>query len=448
MPSVPEPPDPLIGRDLIEKYRVLARLGAGGFGAVYSALNLDLGTEVAIKVSHKPGGDERALREARTAAQLRSPYSVRVFDVGRVDGSLFIVMELLPGRSLRRYLREQGPLPVELASKWLSQVCGALHEAHSLGFLHRDVKPSNLFVVEATGIEPHLKLLDFGIAKSLDAATRSDATDSGQVLGSPSYMAPEQVRGAQLTHHVDVWGLGVVLYECLSDRLPFERESASAVLVAIASEPATPLDAVAKHLPEPVTELVDRCLRKAPLERFASAQALGDALSELAGRRDEPSTPTETALPLFASEKRALLESASTQQSLIVSAEQPASPYRRLASFGLLALLAAVLVWFLADRAPGGERAHVPSAGVRELLRSSSPVPRSPMEDPKPEPPPAYVVTPAAPPPGVSSDRPNGPKASSVERAGPRRRPTEPERPSALAPSADTSSRLVLEPAF
>jgi serine/threonine protein kinase len=448
MPSAPDPPDPLIGRELIDKYRVLARLGAGGFGTVYSALNLDLGTEVAIKVSHDPGSDARALREARAASRLRSPYSVRVFDVGRVDGALFIVMEPLPGRSLRRYLREQGPLPVELASKWLSQVCGALHEAHSLGFLHRDVKPSNLFVVEATGIEPHLKLLDFGIAKSLDAASGSDATDSGQVLGSPSYMAPEQVRGAQLTHHVDVWGLGVVLYECLSGRLPFERESASAVLVAIAAEPATPLDAVARHLPEPVIAIVDRCLRKAPLERFASAQVLGDALSELAGRRDEPSTPTETASRPFASEERALLESASTQQSLIVSAEQPGSPYRKLASFGLLALLAAVLVWFLADRAHTGEGAHVPSAGVPELSLTTNPVPRPPIHDPKLDAPPAHVVTSTAPSHSVYNHERSGPKPSAVEPTAPRRRATATPGSSAPAPSGHTNSRLVLDPDF
>ena len=446
MPSLPDPSDALIGRELMGKYRVLEKLGAGGFGAVYSALNLDLGTEVAIKISSRPDSDARALREARAAARLRSPHSVRVFDVGRVDGALFIVMELLPGRSLGQYLREQGPLPVELAAKWLTQVCGALHEAHTLDLVHRDLKPSNLFVVEATGIEPHLKLLDFGLAKSLDSAPASDRTASGQVLGSPAYMSPEQVRGTDVTQLSDVWGLGVVLYECLSGRLPFERENTSAVLVAIASEPPSPLDTVARNLPLEVLQLVERCLRKTPRERFASAQELGEALSGLLARSEQAADLTAP-LPTFRERPSSYPESASTQQSLTVTKEPAPSRYLKLAPYGVVAALIAISLWLAAERATAPEPERAPSAvSVPEPTPEREATPHSENARAKPE-------TPLPPTPPMKAPAPPT-RVNTIDSAktGAKARPaTAPRAESALprtAPSAAASSRLVLDPVF
>ncbi len=445
MPSVSDPMDPLIGRELVGKYRVLARLGAGGFGAVYSALNLDLGTEVAIKISRRRDSDARAMREARAAARLRSPHTVRVFDVGRVDDALFIVMELLPGRSLARYLREQGPLPIELTAKWLTPICGALNEAHALGLVHRDIKPSNLFVVEAKGIEPHLKLLDFGLAKSLDAAPAADTTESGQVLGSPSYMSPEQVRAADVTHLADVWGLGVVLYECSSGRLPFERETTSAVLVAIASEPAAPLDSVARNLPVEMLQIVERCLRKSPLERFPSAHALGEALSALSGR-NEASLPSATA-PARESRPPRFPESESTRQSLTVNSQSPPSRYRRLAPLGVLALLATLGSWLARESAHAPEPERAPSA-----VGARAPTPPAGAATPV-----ARKLAPVEPPSSaqVVPDRRSEHGASAPPRTltGPRRTLGSPQHGAARqapssAPSATASSRLVLDPEF
>jgi serine/threonine protein kinase len=273
--------DPLLGQELAGKYRVVARLGAGGFGTVYSALNLALGTEVAVKVGRGREADARMLREARAAARLRGPHTVRVYDVGQLPGGApFIVMELLPGRSLKERLATGGPLPIGLAAHWLGQVCAALHEAHAEGLVHRDLKPSNLFVVEGPTLEAHLKLLDFGLVKSVETP-QGDTTQSGQLLGSPQYMSPEQVRGVRVDSSSDIWSLGVVLYECLSGKLPFQRDTATGTLVAIASEPPRPLAEVAPGLPDAVHEVVSRCLRKAPHERFESARALASALAPL-----------------------------------------------------------------------------------------------------------------------------------------------------------------------
>jgi serine/threonine-protein kinase len=195
MPAPSSHNDPLLGVVLSDRYRLLRRLGQGGFATVYAATNIALGTEVAIKVSRRSGDDALVMREAKAAAQLRSPYSVRVFDLGRLhDGALYIVMESLQGRSLRQYLQEVGPLTVSRAASWLVQVCAALREAHALGLVHRDIKPSNLFVVEGPHVTPHVKLLDFGLAKQAESAKANNLTESGVLVGSPLYMAPEYAR--------------------------------------------------------------------------------------------------------------------------------------------------------------------------------------------------------------------------------------------------------------
>ena len=291
--------DPLVGQVLDGKYRMTSKLGEGGCGSVYAAENLLLGTEVAIKIGKGPRGDARALREARAAAKLRSPYTVRVFDVGRLpDGLLFIVMELLPGRSLRDFLAAHGPLPLEQAGRWLAQACSALHEAHGEGLVHRDIKPSNLFVVEAPNLEPYLKLVDFGLAKSLEAPS-AESTESGAMVGSLLYMSPEQVRGAEVSVQTDIWGMGVVLYECLSGRRPFERDSASATAVAIASDPPRALPECAPGLPDLAYEVAAHCLRKLPAERFDSAKSLGVALGAL-GAGTPRTTPPPAPDPVLA----------------------------------------------------------------------------------------------------------------------------------------------------
>lgn len=269
-----------IGELFDGKYRVSGELGAGGFGRVFAAVNENLGTKVAIKVCHTRGHDERVWREARAAARLQSPHSVRVLDVDRLeDGTPYIVMERLEGMTLRAYLDAHGRVPAEQAVSWTLELCAALEEAHAESIVHRDLKPSNVFLVARQDERMHVKLVDFGLAKALDATSEKSVTESGLIVGSPSYMSPEQVRGAPATPASDVWGLGVLLYEMLSCARPFQGKNNPAVLAAIAADPPIPLQEVAEDVPLGVARVVNQCLRKAPGERFASVGALAKSLA-------------------------------------------------------------------------------------------------------------------------------------------------------------------------
>ncbi len=278
------------GDVLGNKYRIERELGAGGFGRVYAAHHVDLGMRVAIKVRRVRGRDDHLWREAKAAAQLRSPYSVRVFDIARLtDGTPYLVMELLEGQSLRQYLKRHRQVSPGLARRWFLELCAALEEAHELNQVHRDIKPSNLFLVEQPHAPPQLKLLDFGLAKSLKGSSASTLTDSGIVVGSPAYMSPEQVRGTEVTRQTDIWSAGVVLYEMLTGRRPFDASSNAGTLAAIAADPAPPLHEIAPQLPRQFDAVIARCLRKRPSERYSSAAVLASEL----GKREGLSTQTD-----------------------------------------------------------------------------------------------------------------------------------------------------------
>jgi serine/threonine protein kinase len=209
------------GMVLLGKYRIDGELGAGGFGRVYAARHLELERDVAIKLS-SVAVSARFLREAICAGKLRGPHTVRIYDVDRlVGGAPFIVMEHLRGRSLKEHLEHARTVPLAQALRWTLQACEALDEAHGLGLIHRDVKPSNLFLVDDSNDAPLLKLVDFGLAKPWGVAD-DDLTARGLLLGSPAYMSPEQVRSGALDPRTDLWSLGVVLFEMLSGVRPFQ----------------------------------------------------------------------------------------------------------------------------------------------------------------------------------------------------------------------------------
>jgi eukaryotic-like serine/threonine-protein kinase len=245
-------------------------------------------------------------------------------------------MEHLQGRSLRSYLRDEGALDAARSLEWVDQICAALQEAHGMNLVHRDIKPSNLFVVEGDHLEAHLKLVDFGLAKST-AVSSEDLTDTGVLVGSPAYMAPEQVRAAPASSASDVWSVGVVLYYMLSKRLPFERPSSSAVLAAIAADPPTPLREFVPEAPKAVLDVIAKCLRKSPDERFASSDELRRSLAHaralLAADLEKEPEPT------FG------VDSLSTLRSLSL---QPASARVRRAKWALPVCIGAGVVWVLA----------------------------------------------------------------------------------------------------
>ncbi|HEY8087711.1 MAG TPA: serine/threonine-protein kinase [Polyangiaceae bacterium] len=263
------------------KYVLEQRLGAGGMGEVWRARHVALDREVAIKVLRPEHADDRDvaarfLREARTANLVRHPNVVDVLDVGQDEhGAPFLVQELLRGQDLARHVAEQGGrLPVAAAMQLLLPVVDAVAFAHARGVVHRDLKPENVFLArEGEAVVP--KLLDFGISH-VAAGPRMTAT--GVALGTPAYMAPEQIKGRAVDARTDVWSLGVMVHEVLSGALPFTGETTADMFVQIATSPPIPLADAVPGVPEDLSRIVERCLCFAPEDRYADARALADDL--------------------------------------------------------------------------------------------------------------------------------------------------------------------------
>jgi Protein kinase domain len=260
-------------------YQILQELGRGGMGVVYRAYQPSLNRYVAIKVLPPALAldqelVERFVREARAAARLRHPNIVVIHDVGRQGGLYYIVMELIEGTTLAQLIKRQGALPLDRTVRIVQQVAGALDYAHQNGFVHRDVKPANIFV----GPNDHVTLTDFGIAK---AAAGASLTRTGALMGTPEYMAPEQISGQPVTPAVDQYALGIVTYQMLSGQLPFHAESPHAVLYQHVQQPPPPLPA-SLSLPPGVSAALGRALAKEPQQRFPGAGAFAAALSAAA----------------------------------------------------------------------------------------------------------------------------------------------------------------------
>ena len=266
----------------LSHYRILAELGAGGMGVVYLARDVRLDRSVAIKfISEELSGDadakSRFLREARAISSLDNPNICSIHDVDETDdGRVYIVMAHYEGSTLDRRMIA-GALPVREALGIVTQVAEGLAKAHAHGIVHRDIKPTNL-VVTADGV---IKILDFGLAKLADAST---LTTTGQMLGTPEYMAPEQWRGEAAGPAVDVWSMGVLLYGLLSGRVPFEGQNRAAMMYAVLNREPEPLALVAPYVPSELDAIVRRCLEKDPAQRYADAGELAQAVKDAASR--------------------------------------------------------------------------------------------------------------------------------------------------------------------
>jgi len=301
-PSVPSPGDVLRG-----KYRIERILGRGGMGVVALAHHLRLDHPVAIKVLKpnptEPHAAERFAREARAAARLHGEHVVRILDVDDSESGLpFIVMEYLEGTDLEKFVKERGGLPVPEAVEYVLQACAGVAEAHAAGIVHRDLKPSNLFLVRRPDGSPCVKLVDFGISKPLEATDEMALTDTEWVVGSPMYMAPEQLRSARdVDLRTDVWALGLVIYRLLTGKHAFEAESRPAVILRIAAEAPTPLESLRPDVPPALVQIILRCLAKDRNARFARVEELAAALEPFAPPRVQPvrrsSGSTAAALP-------------------------------------------------------------------------------------------------------------------------------------------------------
>jgi serine/threonine-protein kinase len=264
------------------RLRIEQVLGAGGMGIVAAATHLELGNKVAVKVLHdelaqNPTIVERFIREARSVVNLKTEHVCRVFDVGRLDnGAPYIVMEMLSGVDLQRTIATK-PLPPSIAVDYLLQACVAIGEAHAAGIIHRDLKPANLFVTRRLDGGPLVKVLDFGIAKAMDAAG-PHLTQTTGMMGSPGYMSPEQLMSARdVDVRTDIWALGVTLYQLLSARMPFPGPTITEIAIKVANDPPVPID-----VDPDLRAVIWRCLEKQPDRRYPSVAALSADLARFA----------------------------------------------------------------------------------------------------------------------------------------------------------------------
>ncbi|GAB4110351.1 MAG: hypothetical protein OHK0013_46180 [Sandaracinaceae bacterium] len=280
-----------------ERYRIESILGRGGMGVVFKAREEARGNRpVAVKIlrpelaQSDPQFAKRFLREARAAAAIRHPNVVEVYDVGEdPDGTTYQVLQFLEGEPLRDYIHRKGRLDAADALEILLPVMHALEAAHAAGIVHRDLKPDNIYLARQPSGEAVPTLLDFGIAKLLDTRGGSFATNTGSIMGTPAYMAPEQASGAKdQGPPIDIWAMGIIAYECLSGAPPFTGGSPAHVMLRIMTESPRPLDAEVPTVPTPIARAVEQALARAIADRHPSMAAFRRALRDAAAASGVP----------------------------------------------------------------------------------------------------------------------------------------------------------------
>jgi len=279
--------DPLVNTLLDDKYRLDARVGEGGMGFVYRATHVQMENTVAVKVLHSDLASdqvavERFRREARAAAQIRHPNAVAVTDFGvtRKEGTAYLVMEFLEGGDLRRKIKQEKRLDCAEAIVIMSQACAALNAAHEKGIIHRDLKPDNIWLLESTNPYAQVKVLDFGIAKLKASAEASNLTQKGMIVGTPYYMSPEHCRSEELDPRSDIYSLGIILYEMLAGKVPFEGSSPLQVMYKHNTERPRALSLIRPDIPPAIEKVVLKALEKRKEDRQNSALQLAAELEE------------------------------------------------------------------------------------------------------------------------------------------------------------------------
>lgn len=273
MNQTPSEHDPFLGKVIDGRYQILARIGEGGMGVVYKAKQVSVDRMVAIKMLNQqmaqdPNWVQRFYNEAKACSRLQHPNTIRMFDFGQTaEGRLFMSMEYLDGQSLRQAVATGSPMAPARVTKILIQCCASLAEAHSIGIIHRDIKPDNVFLLNMAGSPDFVKLLDFSVAKLLQEGDKM-RTQAGVVFGTPQYMSPEQGRGLPLDARSDLYALGILAWEMLTGRVPFDDENPMAVLQMHLRQE---LPGLSDAVPYGVQQIVRRALDKDPGRRYQSA---------------------------------------------------------------------------------------------------------------------------------------------------------------------------------
>ncbi|MCB9755708.1 MAG: protein kinase [Myxococcales bacterium] len=279
-------PHELIGAVVADRYTVTGHIGSGGMGDVYVAEHRAIGKQFALKVlapqhALRKGVVRRFLQEARAASMIRHRNVVDIVDFGQTpQGSVFYAMEYLEGETLASMLRREGRLPWSRVREIIIDICNALDAAHAKGVVHRDVKPGNCVITRDGSGDELIKVVDFGIAKVIDDTESASITDTGVILGTPAYMSPEQSRGERLDARTDLYSLGVILYELVTGRVPFEADTKMGVLMAhILKPPPLPrLVAPDAEIPAEVETIIIKALSKSPEVRYQTAGEFADAV--------------------------------------------------------------------------------------------------------------------------------------------------------------------------
>lgn len=285
--------DPLLGRVIAGRFQILSLIARGGMGKVYKAEQAPLGRICAIKILNPnytgdadPEFHRRFFREASITSRITHPNSVTIFDYGKTDDDVYyMAMEYLSGQTLHHTIRHVGPMPEERVGRISQQICRALREAHALGVIHRDLKPANIFLTRHGDDEDFVKVLDFGLVKHITELPEEQLTQTGLFMGSPKYMAPEQIQSGHVDARTDVYALGIMMYEMLAGKVPFERATSVNILMAHVGEPPPPMRQVNPDLvcSPAFEELVMRCIAKDPIDRFSTMDELLQAIKRAHG---------------------------------------------------------------------------------------------------------------------------------------------------------------------
>jgi serine/threonine protein kinase len=401
---------------IAERFRLRRLLGKGGMGSVWEAHHLALNIPCAVKfiegeIANDPEARMRFEREAKAAAQLRSPHVVQIFDHGIHEGVPYIAMEILVGQDLRHRLNDIQRIDPRDLVRIVEQVCRALTKAHANGVVHRDLKPENIYLVKDDDREI-AKVLDFGIAKKSDPLGLE--TQTGRVLGSPYYMSPEQANGAKIDSRSDLWSLAVIIYECVTGLRPFEADGLAELMVKIFAAPL-PVPSKSGTVPPGFDRWWARAATRDPAGRFQTAKELGDSLALALGV-----TALEHAgVPLAAGALPALQPGAASPETTsapVATSQAGSLPVAsRTRSALLLGALGAVVVVVggvgivvaTRARAHAGAATSTPSAFPATL--TGAPTVAAPSTQPKPEPPP-----PPPPPPLAVADLASGTPSASA----------------------------------
>jgi serine/threonine protein kinase len=276
-----------INKIIAKRYRCVEKIGSGGMGAVYLAEDTVLNRNVVLKILQPSFKDEknktRFFREARILSLLNHPHIVTIYDFGMWKKNMYIVLEYLEGSNLQQIIKQRGPLPVTWLMNALPQILDALEAAHHKGIIHRDLKPSNIFCLKQVDQTDFIKILDFGTAVSLDEDIFTKVTPTGEMIGSPYYMAPEQIMGKEISPRSDIYALGITMYEVLTGEPPFYGDNMVSIFLSHLYKPPKPIN-FGKGENEPqirnLLEVVNTCLNKNPEDRYGSIHELRKALTE------------------------------------------------------------------------------------------------------------------------------------------------------------------------